>query len=446
MGVPLRELAIVTFVTAAAVGCEGQVIAPPVVATPKNIPPILNKALPSATIPSVNETVVPPEKSEKKVEKSLLTPPGNPHIGMVNAYFLPGEYKNITSRIPIQFKDALDSKGVFDTSRVAKMDFYGRIDEIKRSTAELAKQGIPTYVVIDMGIDGEVSKTSQEEFRQFAQAVSSLLPDPGIYFIFGNEENLPGSIYRNPKEIDRYVNYYKAGIEGILASNPNANVMTFGDAYFDGYDGNQFADVLAPVLRKLKENNIRVDSVGFHFHDSDVTRFKSRALKYRQLLDSLGLAHIPLVASEVGLPTGWKDYPEAKKSTWATAIVAEGAAMQEEGLISDMLIYSAAELSPLYSFTKNVNGNIMPTPSLDAFFFARRMFTRNIRNEGIDTQGVVHYSAEADDGHAIEFAYNTGKNPIFIVRDNVVFTDVYGNVVVQPKLNQDDAVYIHFRK
>lgn len=376
--------------------------------------------------------------------------PGRLNVGLANSFYLPSGKAEIPFRAAIQFSDTMRD-GSLVPGRVVSISYDGNIGKAQESAAAFADEDAPIFIVIDMGVKGELKNTPPDTFEAYCKEVGRLFPYSNAYFIFGNEANLPDSVYRNPQELDWYINMYQKGIEGIRQSNPNAKFVPPADAYYG--DGDEFADVLKPFLEKARKKNLPINAVDTHVHNTKITEVIRRALQYRDLLDQMGMDTTPLFMNEIGLPPSLHDYPEDKKANWAAGIVAAGTAAIDSDLIKGFTLYSAAEWIPARSFSKIVDGQFQTTPAYDAFILAREMFYQNTQFLGMDEDGQVRFSSQTMEGIPFEFTYNQGKDNFLIPVDgDKRYENVYGRLfrnmtkdreylVVEP----DTGVYIFQR-
>lgn len=373
--------------------------------------------------------------------------PGRLNVGLANSFYLPSGKAEIPFRAAVQFSDTMVD-GKLLPSRVASISYAGNIGRVQENIAAFADEGVPIFIVIDMGVTGELRNIPPETFREYTKEIGKLFPFHNIYFIFGNEINVPESIYRNQQELDWYINMYQKGIEGIRRSNPSAKFVPPGDAYYG--DKDQLADVLKPFLEKAKEKNLPVDAVDAHVHSTKITEVIRRALQYRDLLDQMGMDTIPLYINEIGLPPSLYEYPEDKKANWAAGVIAAGTTAMDRDLIKGFTLYSAAEWIPARSFSKLVDGEFHTTPAYDAFIHARQMFYQNTQFLGMDEDGEVGFLSETMEGVPFEFIYNQGEDNFLIpVDESRRYEDVYGKLFRQMTrdheyvvLEPDTGVYI----
>jgi hypothetical protein len=136
----------------------------------------------------------------------------------------------------------------------------------------------------------------------FWQAHPELTPLPVNDYEVWNEENTKQFWHPQANAPEVYADLYMAARAGIRQVDPNARVVIGGLALAntDVTDETQFIKRMYAHRPDLQGN---VDAVGFHPYAPDAQGVETKLREFRQTLDSVGAAGVPIEITEVGWPT-----------------------------------------------------------------------------------------------------------------------------------------------
>jgi Cellulase (glycosyl hydrolase family 5) len=146
----------------------------------------------------------------------------------------------------------------------------------------------------------------------FWQAHPELTAMPVTTYEVWNEENTKQFWHPQANAPEAYADLYLATRAALKQVDPSARVVVGGLALAntDVTDESQFVQRMYAHRPDLRGN---VDAVGFHPYAPDVSGVETKLSQFRQTLDSVGAAGVPIEITEIGWPT--PQYSEAVRAT-----------------------------------------------------------------------------------------------------------------------------------
>lgn len=138
---------------------------------------------------------------------------------------------------------------------------------------------------------------------------------------------------------EAYADLYASTHAAIHAADPDARVVVGGLGAFESQDPGSVGsarmapgEFLAGMLAHRPELREMIDAVGIHVYAADAAEVVAGVEAFRETVDAVGLAGVPLSWNEVGWPTaGQGDFPPKTEAERASLIGAVTAAAAEVG-------------------------------------------------------------------------------------------------------------------